>query len=100
MQTTLHRFKVFLGFALALALGPLSLGAHSAEYHLAPLTMALREAGQHGADAAKFTAEQAHMAARTETASTSTAGLVRDSHGFLQLSADGWDSTYDIHLMC
>lgn len=46
------------------------------------LRAAIADLGYHGAESAKFTAEQAYMASLDERMCSSTAGLISESNGF------------------
>lgn len=49
---------------------------------------AFETASAYGYDLASFKAEQAYMTQRSSTENAAVAGLMKDSHGFLQATAD------------
>lgn len=84
MQTS-KRLVFFLCSALAFCFGSLALAD---DFHpLHSLSMVVATVGNYGDAYAKYHAEQSYMQALPERMCSSTASLVKDSHGYLQASA-------------
>ena len=65
------------------------------------IAYAVEDAGAYGADMAKFVAVHAMMTGNCLSVGSLGAGLRRDSHGYLQASADdfqGWNQNGDSRL--
>lgn len=82
-------FRSFLSYAFA-ALACIGYSGLSFAYD-APsygYSAFIEPVGRHGADAAKFEAEQAHAVAMDSVLAVYTGSLVSDGNGFLQARAD------------
>lgn len=86
----IRHLNFMLGFALALAVG-IAATFHFNTRSPSEFTVGFRagvlDVGSFGYASAKFDAEQRYMAQLTTNLSDSTSALLRDSHGFVQLSA-------------
>ena len=81
---------VFAAMAMCfggLALAETGFGA-STKYLSYQAVSAFETAGSYGHDVASFKAEQAHMVRHSGTEDAAVAGLLKDSHGFMQATAD------------
>ena len=81
---------VFAAMAMCfggLALADTGFGA-STKYLSYQAVSAFESASSYGHDVASFNAKQAHMARQSGTEDAAIAGLMKDSHGFLQATAD------------
>ena len=74
--------------ALAFCLGSFAYAATDPVEYGYALKAALADVGAIGADTARFHIEQAYMLSHERMCTVISAGLVKESHGFLQAAAD------------
>lgn len=86
----IRHLHFMLGFALALAVGfaaTIHFETRSPSEFVSAFRTGVLDIGSFGYASAKFDAEQSYMAQLIVNPTISTSGLLRDSHGFVQLSA-------------
>lgn len=75
--------------ALAACVGNLAFAAAPLDHRTAVIASVLLDQGSYGQASTKFHLEQAYVADSGETRlCSSTAGLLKDAHGFMQVTAD------------
>ena len=87
----MKQIKRYLGYAiaaLAMCFGSFAYAASDPVQYGHVLKHVVADLGQYGGLSAQYTAEQTYMHAERMCSSVSVAGLIRDSHGLIQVSAD------------
>lgn len=88
----ISRWIRFAFAAVAMCFGGLALAdtgfGASTKYLGYQAVSAFESASAYGHDVASFNAVQAHMARQSGTEDAAVAGLLKDSHGFMQATAD------------
>ena len=101
MRITRFFSGLFISALALFGFGALALAADNKPLFFHSIAYAVEDAGAYGADMAKFVAVHAMMTGTGHSVGSLGAGLRRDSHGYLQASADdfqGWNQNGDSRL--